>query len=90
MQTGASTVWLLASVVLQPAPASEPLSAPLAAPSRVSASPANAGARITWSAPANGGSQITSYTVTPHAGSHRLRPTVVSGTSAAIAGLRNG
>jgi Domain of unknown function (DUF1929)/Fibronectin type III domain len=90
VQTGASTVWLMATVVLEPAPATEPLAAPDAAPAHLLALAANGSATVSWTAPPNGGSPITTYTVTPYAGSHRLKPTIVSGTSAAIGGLRNG
>ncbi len=90
VQTGASTVWLMAAIVFKPAPVAEPPAAPAAAPADVVASPADRSATVTWKAPANGGSPITTYTVTPYAGSRRLRPTTVSGTSAAIVGLTNG
>jgi hypothetical protein len=138
-QTGASTVWLMATLVLKPAPVVEPPAAPQLAPARLRATPANGGAIVTWTAPPNGGSPITTYTVTPyevishaqvaHRRSHarvahrrarakvahkrlhvrivhkrsirgrivhrrvhlrRLRSTIVSGTSAAIGGLKNG
>jgi Domain of unknown function (DUF1929)/Fibronectin type III domain len=90
VQTGASTVWLMAAIILKAAPAEEPPQAPAAAPAHILATAANRSATVTWTAPANGGSPITTYTVTPYAGSHRLSSTVVSGTSAAIGGLRNG
>jgi hypothetical protein len=45
---------------------------------------------LSWTAPANGGSPITSYAVTPYAGARRLATRIVSGTSAAIEGLRDG
>ncbi len=90
VQTGASTDWLMATIVLKPAPASEPPAAPAAAPAHVLASAANGSATVTWTAPPNDGSPITTYTVTPYAGSRRLKPRTVSGTSAAIGGLQNG
>jgi hypothetical protein len=90
VQTGASTVWLMATVTLKPAPAIETPAAPAAAPAHLLASAANGSATVTWTAPPNDGSQITTYTVTPYAGSRRLKPTIVSGTSAAIGGLHNG
>jgi hypothetical protein len=90
VQTGASTTWLMATVVLKAAPAAEPPAAPAAAPAHLLAVAANGSAAVSWTAPPNGGSPITTYTVTPYAGSHRLAPTTVSGTSAAIGGLRNG
>jgi hypothetical protein len=65
-----------------------------AAPTNVSATAGNASATVTWTAPANGGSPITSYTVTPFIGSTAQTPTTVSGsppgTSTTISGLTNG
>jgi hypothetical protein len=90
VQTGASTVWLMGEIVFKPAPAPEPLAAPAAAPARLVATPANGGATVAWTAPPNGGSPITTYTVTTYAGARRLKSTTVSGTTAAIRGLRNG
>jgi predicted RNA-binding protein with TRAM domain len=90
VQTGASTIWLMATLVFKSAAVSEPLQAPLAAPARIVATPANGGAIVTWTAPRNGGSPITTYTVTPYQGQHALPSTTVSGTSAAIGGLKNG
>ena len=52
--------------------------------------PPTASAIVTWTAPRNGGSPITTYTVTPYAGSRTLPSTTVSGTSAKIGGLHNG
>ncbi len=69
------------------------LSAP-AAPTGVSASPGNGTATVSWTAPDDGGSPITSYTVTPYIGSQAQTPTTVTGTppatSATISGLTNG
>jgi hypothetical protein len=90
VQTGASTVWLMATVVFKSAPAAEPPAAPGAAPARLVATPANRSATVRWKAPPNNGSPITTYTVTPYAGLRRLAPITVSGTSAVIGGLRNG
>jgi chitodextrinase len=49
---------------------------------------------VLWSAPADGGSPITSYTVTPYVGPVALTPTVVTGnppaTGATVTGLTNG
>jgi hypothetical protein len=65
-----------------------------AAPTGVTASPLDGGAGVTWAAPSNGGSPITSYTVTPYIGSVAQPVTVVSGspapTSANVTGLTNG
>jgi len=90
VQTGASTVWLMAAIVFKSAPATEPLAAPAAAPAHLVARAANESATVTWTAPPNGGSPITAYTVTPYAGSKRMAPRTVSGTTASIGGLRNG
>ncbi|HTC58621.1 MAG TPA: fibronectin type III domain-containing protein [Solirubrobacteraceae bacterium] len=90
VQTGASTIWLMGAIVFKSAAVSEPQAAPLAAPARLVATPANGGAIVTWTAPRNGGSPITTYTVTPYQGRHELPSTTVSGTSAAIGGLKNG
>ena len=62
------------------------------APGGVSAAPGNASASVSWTAPANGGSNITGYTVTPFVGANGQGPTTVSGSalSAAISGLANG
>jgi hypothetical protein len=65
-----------------------------AAPTGVTASPLDGGAGVTWAAPSNGGSPITSYTVTPYVAGVAQTPTVLSGnppaTSATITGLTNG
>ncbi|MFZ2113389.1 MAG: fibronectin type III domain-containing protein [Solirubrobacteraceae bacterium] len=90
VQTGGSTIWLMGAIVFKSAAVSEPQAAPLAAPARLVATPANGGAIVTWTAPRNGGSPITTYTVTPYQGQHKLPSTTVSGTSAAIGGLKNG
>jgi hypothetical protein len=62
------------------------------APTAVSAQPASASARVTWTAPADGGSAITGYTVTPYIGSTAQTPFVAgtSATSATVPGLTNG
>ena len=89
--TGANTLWLMATVVLEPA-ATAP-TAP-AAPSGVTATAGNASATVSWTAPYNGGSPLTSYTVTPYIGSTAQTPTTVTGsppaTSATVTGLSNG
>jgi Domain of unknown function (DUF4082)/Bacterial Ig domain/Fibronectin type III domain/Lysyl oxidase len=63
-------------------------------PTAVKATAGSSGANVTWSAPANGGSTITSYTVTPYAGSTAAPASTVSGsppaTSTTITGLSNG
>ncbi|MEZ2391338.1 fibronectin type III domain-containing protein [bacterium RCC_150] len=65
-----------------------------AAPTGVTATAGNGSATVSWTAPGNGGSAITSYAVTPHAGTTTLAPTTVTGnppaTTANITGLTNG
>jgi hypothetical protein len=68
-------------------------SGPPTAPTSVTATPASSQARVSWQAPANnGGSSITSYTVTPHAGSTAGTSVQVGGstTTAAFTGLQDG
>ena len=64
------------------------------APSGVSATAGNTAATVSWTAPNNGGSAITSYTVTPYIGSAAQTPVTVSGsppgTSTTVTGLTNG
>jgi hypothetical protein len=64
-----------------------------AAPTGVSATPGNASAMVSWSAPAADGSPITSYTVTPYIGTVAQTPTKITGappaTNATITGLTN-
>ena len=61
-------------------------------PTSVSASPGEGGATVSWAPPWDGGSPITSYTITPYVGSTAGSPTTVAGpvTSAAISGLADG
>ncbi len=65
-----------------------------AAPTAVTATPGNASAKVTWSAPAANGSPITGYTITPYVGTTAQPATTVTGsppaTSATITGLVNG
>jgi hypothetical protein len=67
-----------------------------AAPTGVTATAGNASATVSWTAPANGGSPITSYTVTPYIGSaaQTALATTVAGnppaTSTTVTGLTNG
>jgi Domain of unknown function (DUF1929)/Fibronectin type III domain len=90
--TGAHTIWEMATVVFK-AGTQAPPTAP-GAPTGVAATAGNQSAVVTWTAPASGGSPITSYTVTPYIGTTAQTPTVISGTppatSASISGLANG
>ncbi|WP_423184502.1 fibronectin type III domain-containing protein [Arthrobacter sp. NyZ413] len=65
-----------------------------AAPTGVTATAGNGSAVVSWTAPNNGGSAITSYAVTPHAGTTALTPVTVTGnppaTTATVTGLTNG
>jgi hypothetical protein len=60
----------------------------------VAATPGNGNATVSWTAPSNGGSAITSYTITPYIGSTAQTPTILAGsppgTSTTITGLSNG
>jgi len=89
--TGATTIWLAATVVLKPE-GSGAATAP-GAPTFVAAVAGNASVTLTWTAPPDGGSPLTSYTVTPYADGVAGTPTVVTGTpptpSATMSGLSN-
>jgi hypothetical protein len=65
-----------------------------AAPTGVTAVAGNGSATVSWTAPSDGGSPITSYTVTPYAGTTALHTTTISGTppatSTTITNLSNG
>lgn len=91
--TGASTVWLMSTVVFNTANQSSQATAP-AAPTGVTATPGDGSATVSWNAPSNGGSPISSYTVTPYIGSVAQTATVVNGTppvtTATINGLTDG
>ncbi len=64
------------------------------APTGVSASPAGSEAQVSWTPPSsNGGSAITSYTITPYVGTSAQATSTVnngSATSAIVTGLTNG
>ena len=65
------------------------------APTGVTATAGNGSATVSWTAPAsNGGSAITSYTVTPFIGSTAQTPVTVTGsppaTSTTVTGPTNG
>jgi hypothetical protein len=91
-KTGANTTWAMATLALR-AGAAAPPTAP-AAPTGVNATAGNASATVSWTAPTNGGSPITSYTITPFIGSTAQTPTVITGsppaTSTTVTGLTNG
>ena len=65
-----------------------------AAPTGVSAAASNGQATVSWTAPANGGAPIASYTITPYAGTTALTPTTIVGsppaTTTTMTGLTNG
>jgi hypothetical protein len=90
--TGSNTIWLAATVVLK-ASTGTPPTAPYA-PTGVTATAADGAASVAWTAPANGGSPITSYTVTPYIGSTAQPTTTVTGsppqTSVTVTGLSDG
>jgi hypothetical protein len=64
------------------------------APIGVTATPGNGSATVAWTAPNDGGSPITSYTVTPHIGSAAQTPTTFvgspPGSTQTVTGLTNG
>jgi len=70
-----------------------PLSVP-GAPTNVTGTAGIRSVTLTWTAPADGGSTITSYTITAYIGSTAQTPTVITGgppaTNAAVTGLQNG
>ena len=90
VQTGAATVWLMATVAFKSAAMTQDLSAPLGAPANLLATPGNGSATVTWSSARNGGSQIMRYRVTPYAHHRRLPSIYASGNSAVVQGLQNG
>jgi hypothetical protein len=88
--TGKNTYWLMSTIVFRTAATTGP-SVP-GAPTGVIANPGNGLATLSWSAPADGGSPITSYTVTPFVGSTAQPPLTVSppALTTTISGLTNG
>ena len=62
----ASNYWVDVMFTLNTGPATVP-----GAPTAVTATPGNASAVVSWTAPSDGGSAITSYTVTPFIGTPR-------------------
>ena len=91
-QTAAGDIWLMAVVVFKPGATVQP-TVP-GTPTGVTASAGNASATVSWVAPANGGSPITSYTVTPIASGTSATPVAVTGspppTATTVTGLSNG
>jgi RHS repeat-associated protein len=61
-------------------------------PTAVSATAGSSQATVTWTAPSDGGSPITGYTVTPYIASSAQTPVSVGGstTTAVVTGLTNG
>src|SRR5205807_730114 len=51
-----------------------------AAPTNVVATAGNGSAKVSWTAPTNGGSPITSYTITPYVGTTAKASTTISGS----------
>ena len=88
--TGAGTPWTMATVVFKPAGGGAPT--PPAPPAGVGAQPGDGKATVTWSAPSNGGSPITGYTITPYIGADAQTPVQAGAgaTSATVTGLANG
>jgi hypothetical protein len=90
--TGAKTPWALTALLLKPASATPP-TAPNS-PSNVTATAGNGSATVSWTAPDNGGSIVTSYTVTPYTGSTAGTPVTVANNtpnaSTTITGLTSG
>ena len=76
--------------------ASGPVAPPVtpAAPTGVTATAGDGSAQVSWTAPSNGGSPITSYTVTPYIGTTAQTAITVTGsppaTSTTVTGLTNG
>jgi Domain of unknown function (DUF1929)/Fibronectin type III domain/Glyoxal oxidase N-terminus len=74
--------------------ASAEVTTPPGAPVGVVAKAGAGSATLSWTAPDDGGSPITSYAITPYAGSVAQAPTTVSGSppwpTATVTGLRDG
>ena len=85
--TGAKTIWEMATVVFKAGSQAPPYRAG-GADQRRRPPPADQSAVVTWSAPANGGSPITSYTITPYIGSTAQTPTVITGSPPATTAHR--
>jgi hypothetical protein len=92
VQTASGDVWLMTAVVFKSSGTAPPPTAP-GAPTGVSAIGGNASATVSWTAPGNGGSPITSYTVTPFVGTTAQTAVTVAGsppaTTTTMSGLTN-
>jgi hypothetical protein len=87
----AANYWV--DVLFQPSGSGGGTTGPPSAPINVTAMPASSQARVAWGPPSsNGGSSITSYTVTPYSGTTAGTPVQVSGSAstATITGLTDG
>jgi peptidoglycan/xylan/chitin deacetylase (PgdA/CDA1 family) len=89
----ADNTWMYLDDVTLTTSVPQPATAP-AAPTGVTAAAGNASASVNWTAPNDGGSAITSYTVTPFAGTVAQTPVQVTGappaTHTTVTGLTNG
>lgn len=89
--TSANTIWLMSTVVFTSAAGTTPIKP--GAPTAVNATAGDSQATVTWTAPSNGGSPLTAYTVTPYIGTTAQPATTVTGTPPAttvtIVGLTN-
>ena len=65
--TGKNTYWSMSTMVFKASTTTAP-TAP-GRPTGVTANPADSVGDLSWTAPSDGGSPITSYTVTPYVGS---------------------
>ena len=81
VSTGANTVWLMSTVVFKSGAPAAP-----AAPTGVTATAGNGSATLSWTAPSNGGSPITGYTITPYIGSTAQPATTITGSPPATSG----
>jgi hypothetical protein len=87
--TGPNTIWLAATLIFQSSVSQVPNP-----PTTVVATTGDSSATVTWTPGGDGGSPLTSYTVTPFSGGSALTPTTVSGSppasTATIGGLSDG